>query len=97
MSSKVGQVYFAREKRAPFLDLGLEGAVEYSEATAEIIDKEVKEIISDQYSKALEILQGKRDVLEKGAKVLLEKEKIEGQELKAIMDKLSSGAQKKDP
>jgi len=53
MSSKVGQVYFAREKRAPFFQTGLEGAVEYSEATAEMIDNEVREIISEQYSRAL--------------------------------------------
>jgi cell division protease FtsH len=89
MSDKIGQVYFAREKRAPFLNLGLEGAVEYSEATAEIIDSEVKEIISEQYSRALIILQGKKDVLEKVAKVLLEKEKIEGDELKALVDGIS--------
>ena len=89
MSSKIGQVYFAREKRAPFLDLGLEGAVEYSEATAEIIDSEVKEIIGEQYSRALEILQGKKNVLKEVAKVLLEKEKIEGDELKALLEELS--------
>jgi cell division protease FtsH len=97
MSSKVGQVYFAREKRGPFLDFGLEGAVDYSEATAEIIDNEVREIIQEQYSKALEILGGERDILEKGAQVLLEKEKIEGKELKALMDEVSGGAEKATP
>jgi cell division protease FtsH len=97
MSSKVGQVYFAREKRGPFLDLGLEGAVDYSEATAEMIDHEVREIIQEQYSKALEILGGKRDILGKGAQVLLEKEKIEGKELKALMDQVSGGADKATP
>ena len=86
MSSNVGQVYFAREKRAQFLDMGLEGAVEYSEATAEMIDNEVREIITEQYSKSMEILQAKRDILEKAARLLLEKEKIEGEELKALME-----------
>jgi cell division protease FtsH len=93
MSEKVGQVYFAREKRAPFLNLGLEGAVEYSEATAEVIDNEVREIISDQYSKALEILGEKKDVLERGAKLLLEKEKMDGEELKALMEDTSQPMQ----
>ncbi len=93
MSANVGQVYFAREKRAPFLNLGLEGAVEYSEATAEVIDNEVREIISDQYSKALEILGQKKDVLERGAKLLLEKEKIDGGELKALMEDTSQRIQ----
>jgi len=86
MSGKIGHVYFAREKRAPFLNMGMEGAAEYSEATAEMIDNEVREIITEQYSKALEILKGKQDVLKKAAMLLMEKEKIEGQELKALMD-----------
>ncbi len=86
MSSKVGQVYFAREKRNQFLNVPAEGAVEYSEATAELIDSEVRWIISDQYAQALEILSDKKEVLNKGAKLLLEKEKIEGEELKALMD-----------
>ena len=38
MSSKVGKVYFAREKRSPFLDMGMEGSGEYSDSTAELID-----------------------------------------------------------
>ncbi|MBW1817125.1 MAG: ATP-dependent zinc metalloprotease FtsH, partial [Deltaproteobacteria bacterium] len=76
MSSKVGQVYFARERRAQFLDLPIEGRGEYSETTAQLIDEEVRAIITDQYDKAVGILKEKRDILEKGAVVLLEKEKI---------------------
>lgn len=85
MSSKVGQVYFAQEKKSRFLVTGLEGAVEYSEATAELIDREVKEIISEQYSRALAILQQNKDVMERAAQLLLEKEKIEGAELRSLM------------
>ncbi len=85
MSPKIGQVYFAREKKSRFLDLPYEGAMEYSEATAELIDSEVKEIINNQYSRATEILHKKREVLEKGTKLLLEKEKIEGDEMKALL------------
>jgi cell division protease FtsH len=85
MSSKVGQVYFAREKRAPLLDMGFEGNQEYSEATAEMIDNEVRIIISEQYSRALEIIRDKEPILRKGAEILLEKEKIEGKVLKELM------------
>ncbi len=85
MSDKVGQVYFARGKKATYLDLGLEGAAEYSETTAELIDSEVKEILRKQYEKAITILKEKRPILERGAKLLLEREKIEGEELKALM------------
>jgi cell division protease FtsH len=90
MSAKVGQIYFAREKRNQFLNIPTEGAVEYSEATAELIDSEVREIINSQYKRTMEILLEKRDVLDEGAKILLEKEKIEGDELKALMKMSSS-------
>ena len=86
MSGKIGQVYFAREKRAQYLNIPMEGAAEYSEATAELIDAEVREIINQQYSKTLQILKEKRHILEKGAQLLLEKEKIEGSEIKSLLD-----------
>ena len=85
MSAAMGQVYFSREKSPLFLEAGMQGRAEYSEATAETIDKEIKEIISVQYKRALDILGEKKDVMDKGAEVLLEKEKIEGEELKALM------------
>jgi len=86
MSKKVGQVYFSREKRPLFLEATMPSGGEYSEATAEIIDKEIKAIVSEQYERALEILRGKRSVLDQGAAVLLEKEKIDGEHLRALMD-----------
>jgi len=45
MSTTIGQVYFSREKRPLFLEAGMPAGGEYSEATAEMIDKEIKEII----------------------------------------------------
>jgi cell division protease FtsH len=87
MSPKVGQVYFAREKRNQFLNIPMEGAVDYSEATAELIDNEVREIINDQYAKTRQILKEKKDILDKGARLLLEKEKIEGEEIKMLLEK----------
>ena len=93
MSENVGQVYFAREKQSRFLDVpGLQGAIEYSEATAELIDKEVKTIIKGQYDVALEILSDKLTLLKKGASVLLEKETISGDELQAMENTLTEAA-----
>ena len=85
MSATIGQVYFSREKRPLFLEIGMQGGGEYSEATAEMIDKEIKDIISVQYKRAVDILQEKKGVMDKGAEVLLEKEKIDGEELKALV------------
>ncbi|HTZ39089.1 MAG TPA: ATP-dependent zinc metalloprotease FtsH [Syntrophales bacterium] len=86
MSSQVGQVYFAREKRALFIDTGVPEGGDYSEATAELIDREIRAIIDGEYGKSKSVLSGKRDVLDQGAKLLLQKEKIEGAELKALME-----------
>jgi cell division protease FtsH len=85
MSSKVGQVYFSQEKRPLFLESGMPNTAEYSDATSEVIDEEVKKILDEQYEKALEILRGKKEILDKGAAILLEREKIDGEELKSLM------------
>lgn len=86
MSDKVGQVYFATSKKALFLPLGMEGSREYSEATALLIDNEVGEIIKLQYANGLEILRGKKTALKKAAGLLLENEKMDGEELQSLMD-----------
>ncbi len=85
MSAKIGQVYFSREKQPGFLNVpGFQGAVEYSEATAEMIDSEVREIIGEQYRRALDILSSKKSLLTSAATLLLEKETIEGAVLKKL-------------
>ena len=86
MSAVVGQVFFAREKRSPYLDAMSPEGGDYSEATAEIIDREIRTLIDGQYSLAKSILSQKRDILDQGAKLLLQREKIEGTELKALME-----------
>jgi cell division protease FtsH len=86
MSDTLGQVYFAREKRNLFLEAGLGEAGDYSEATAQEIDKEIANIIRMEYAKALDILKKKQDVLHRGAKLLLEKEKVDGAELQALLE-----------
>jgi cell division protease FtsH len=86
MSDRLGQVYFAREKRPQFLDMGMREAGDYSDATAETIDNEIKAVIGTEYVRALDILRSKKDILQKGAQLLLDKEKIEGVELKALME-----------
>jgi cell division protease FtsH len=85
MSSKVGQVYFSREKHNKYLNIPQGGTADYSQSTAELIDREVKEIIDRQYEKAKSILNARESVLIEGAGLLLENEKIEGAELEALM------------
>jgi len=90
--SRIGQVYYASNRRAQFLVPMPEAGGEYSEATAEAIDGEIKAIIGAQYGRALEILKRRRSVLESSVSVLLEKETIEGAELKALMAEVAGPA-----
>jgi len=85
MSEALGQVYLARDKRPQFLDIGLGEGGDYSPATAEAIDREVREIIGREYGRAKDILAGKKAVLMKGAQRLLEQEKIDGEEIRALL------------
>ena len=57
---------------------------EYSEETAGIVDAEVKRILDNAYDKAVEILKTHIDKLHAVAGVLLEKEKIDGEEFDRI-------------
>ncbi len=86
MSSRLGQVFFSEEKRSPFMEMGgMQQRGEYSEATAEKIDAEIMEIIDKEYGTALDILKEKKDVLIQGAQMLLEREKIDGEEIRALL------------
>ena len=88
MSEKIGQVYFGRQKRARFMPEYFESSAEYSDAIAELIDSEVREIINEQYHRSLKILDEKKEILEKGAKKLLKHEKIDGEELKELVGEI---------
>ena len=57
---------------------------DYSEETAGIIDEEVKKIIDRAYNRAKQILTDHVDKLHVVAGILLEKEKIEGDEFDRI-------------
>jgi cell division protease FtsH len=85
MSEALGQVYLARDKRPQFLDIGLGEGGDYSPATAEAIDREIREIIGREYRRARDILTDKRAVLLKGAQRLLAQEKIDGEEIRALL------------
>lgn len=91
MSTALGQVYHANAQRSPFLNLGMEGPAEYSEATAQLIDQEVRDIIQQQYVLAKKLLEERRDLLENSAHKLLEQETIAGDELKALAEAIRAG------
>ena len=57
----------------------------YSEDTAQLIDAEVKQIVSHAHQEARRILREQRELLERVTRRLLEKEVMEGEELRAMI------------
>ena len=57
MSRQLGQVYFSRNKQSPFLIENPDIGGDYSEMTAHLIDKEIRQIIDEQYKRVLGILK----------------------------------------
>ena len=86
MSEKLGIVTFEPESKPAFMGFGMGSNKEYSEETAREIDIEVKKIIDDVYVKTREILEKRKPMLVKLSKMLMEKEVIEGEELKKILN-----------
>jgi cell division protease FtsH len=86
MSEKFGPLTFEKERRPLFLDMGLpNGPKEYSEETARELDQEVKKLIDTSYQKVKEMLTQNQDRLRNLAKVLLEKETLEGEEIRKVL------------
>ena len=56
----------------------------YGDEVADKIDREVKRIIDECYQQAKEIIEQHRNVLDACAQLLLEKEKITGEEFEAL-------------
>ncbi len=84
MSDRLGTITFGSDQDEVFLGRDLAHAKEYSEETAAIIDEEVKKLVDEGYKKATDILSEHVDKLHAVAKVLLEKEKIDGDEFDRI-------------
>ena len=85
MGESLGNVYYARKRKAQFLDIMPDGAAEYSEQTAQKIDEEVKLIIAQQYERALEILSKQQKTLQQAAEILLKNEKMDAAQIKDLM------------
>ena len=87
MSESLGLRAFDRERRSPFLDgTGVMGtAKDYSDETATAIDAEISRIIDAAHDRVTKILTDRRDLLETVALRLLERESIDGDELRTMI------------
>jgi cell division protease FtsH len=91
--SRLGKVYFREQPASAFLTGPVwgDGDGDYSEQTAREIDMEVRKIIDDATEEVRSILQGRRNALEVVAKLLVEKEVIDGAELRKVLDENDPG------
>ncbi|MBQ6992661.1 MAG: ATP-dependent zinc metalloprotease FtsH [Clostridia bacterium] len=86
MSEKLGTITFGSGQEEVFLGRDFTQTRNFSEETAGLIDEEVKRIIDKAYTTAKEILSSNMDKLQIVAGLLLEKEKIDGDEFSAIFE-----------
>ncbi len=90
MSEALGPVVLGEREESSFLGREYSRrSQDYSEATAQRIDDEVKRLLTDGYARARELLVGNLHVLHKVAQVLLERETIDGNEFERIVDALN--------
>ena len=85
-SDKLGLVNYGSDDDGVFIGRDLAHTKSYGENVASLIDAEVKDIIDDCYKKAKEIIVKHRRVLDDCAKLLIEKEKITGEEFDALFE-----------
>jgi len=86
MSEILGPITFSKEQGSTFLQPEISPYKNsYSEETAREIDEEVKKIVKQVYQKVKQILTNKKKTLQKISHLLLEKEVIEGEELKKLL------------
>ena len=86
MSSRLGTIMYGQGQGEVFLGRDLAQTKNYSEETAAIIDEEVKAIIDKAYNTAKQILAANIDKLHIVAGILLEKEKIDGEEFERVFN-----------
>lgn len=87
MSEKFGPVQYGDEGDEVFIGRDIGHTRNYSENTADEIDAEVKGILNFSYNEAKRLLNENMDILHASAKLLMEKEKITGDEFRALFKK----------
>ena len=86
MSENLGLRVYGQKQELVFLGREISEQRDYSDALAEQIDKEVREIIDRQYDRAREILLTNRAVMDRVAEALLDAENLEADEFLALVE-----------
>ena len=86
MSNNIGVINYDDDDEEVFIGRDLAHTRNHSEYMTGEIDKEVKNIVDECYGNAKEIILKNKEILEKCAKLLLEKEKISREEFESLFD-----------
>ena len=86
MSDKLGFLAYAGDEQEVFLGRSVTQQKTVSEATADMIDAEVRRIVDEAYDDAEKLLKKHNDQLENLAQGLLEYETLNGEEIKIIVE-----------
>ncbi len=86
MSDRLGPMTYGNDNNEVFLGRDFASTPNYSNEVANIIDEEINKIITEAYDKAKDIINKNIDKLTIVANVLIEKEKIDGEDFKNIME-----------
>ncbi|MFO7831685.1 MAG: ATP-dependent zinc metalloprotease FtsH [Desulfuromonadaceae bacterium] len=85
MSEKLGTLSFGEKEGEVFLGKEMNSSRNYSESTSEMIDAEIKSIVSEVYDRTRQIVKDNAEVLERMAQELLEHETIDSKDIERIL------------
>jgi cell division protease FtsH len=90
MSERLGLVSYERPQRPVFLPDGFASHKNYSETKAAQIDEEVTQFIEEAHQRVRKILSDRRTVLNDLAKLLSQKESVQGEELRTMLSEATA-------
>jgi cell division protease FtsH len=86
MSERLGPRVFGHDRGQPFLGREFSAEPDYSDEIAREIDDEIRRIVESAHQTAKNLLNERRDDLEKVSKLLLERETIDAEQFVALLD-----------
>jgi cell division protease FtsH len=95
MSERLGLVTYERERRPIFIPESFTPSKTYSEVKAAQIDEEISRVVEEVHQRVQQVLSERRNVLDSLAHLLLEKEMVQGEELRRMLNKSEPEAQAK--
>ena len=84
--SSLGPITFGKKEEQIFLGREINQHRDFSEETAQLIDKEVRQLVDAGYRSAVQILSGNKEIMHRMSAALLEREVLDANEIKMIIE-----------